>query len=290
MNSTSYHDIVTVTCSRDFHFMRLQAYTLNKFLIEPCTHYVFIEDKKINYAKWFKMLKPLYTRHKLVILNTMTHPQLLSFRNDPDFANKTSGWAKQQLIKFKIAGLLKNFRYLILDSKNFLVKTIFVGNSFNFAGMGKLTPATDSCFDQWRPWINFCSEQLNKPVPNDLWWPQTPFIADNIVVNSNINKIENLFYQFLQNNHALPSEFIIYRFFMNENITDPEFHPHAFLNSDNNNIDDLINCAATSPWFTIYRVNLRHEKKKELLLDFLNFMGLDEEYTKPALFETDVSQ
>jgi hypothetical protein len=260
--------------------------------MEPCTHYLYIEDDEIDYIVWIKALSPLYTRHKLVVLNNASAPELLPFQNDPDIASSTAGWVTQQLIKFKMARIIKSSRYLILDSKNLLVKTIFVCDSFNFSGSGKLTPHHDSCFNQWQPWINYCSEQLNKPIPPDFWWPQTPFILEKGIVTENMDSIENLFYNFLllKDSNRLPSEFIAYRFIMDPEINDPQIHTHSFIYSDTCDLDDLIKSTASAPWFTIYRHNLRDHDKKLLLLDFLNFMGLDAEFTKPALFLTDVRQ
>jgi len=100
--------LVTVTCNKDLNDMLLQAESIRKFL-EPCTHWVIVNDYSIDKKQWIESLQPYYTKHKLKIL----------FPNY--WATTLDGYAKQNLYKLLISNLLDD-DYIILDSKNFFIK------------------------------------------------------------------------------------------------------------------------------------------------------------------------
>ena len=106
-------DLVTVTCTRDFEQMILQAHSIDVFLTRPCRHWVFVEDQDTDLDTWRQALAPWYKKHKLELLPAWQHYDICGF---------DTGWQRQQLIKLEAAKFVRTKTYLVLDSKNFFVK------------------------------------------------------------------------------------------------------------------------------------------------------------------------
>jgi hypothetical protein len=60
-------DLVTVTYSGDLPAMRLQSHSLDRFITEPITHHVYIEDAALALPTWHQQLVPFYSRHRLML-------------------------------------------------------------------------------------------------------------------------------------------------------------------------------------------------------------------------------
>jgi hypothetical protein len=204
-------DIVTVTYRREFEQQLIQSRSLNQFILEPCTHYIIIEDR-FNIQQWRLALEPIYTRHKLVIIHD--HPEFLRGYVMPE--NKWGngqGWIRQQCLKLWIHRRIETDRYLVLDSKNWITRETDPELWPMFDGCGvilEFKPSVEDysldCFWQWGV---HCSQTLGLPMPKTTFSPITPFIlrTDRVAELSRSVNIDDLF------RFPFPSEFILYAFF-----------------------------------------------------------------------------
>ena len=62
-------ELVTITCARDCRIQELQSYSLDLMVMDPCNHYVVVEDGKVSMEQWRTMLSPYYTRHHLHLIS-----------------------------------------------------------------------------------------------------------------------------------------------------------------------------------------------------------------------------
>ena len=60
--------LLTVACERDKDILLLHAESISLFL-EPCTHYIVINEEVPDINYWRELLQPYYSKHKLIILH-----------------------------------------------------------------------------------------------------------------------------------------------------------------------------------------------------------------------------
>jgi hypothetical protein len=118
-------DLVTVTCNKERHMMLLQAESIQKFL-EPCVHWIIINEQNENINTWKEALSPYYTKHELRLISQET-----LFENNKNI--KFNGKVTQQVCKLAIAKLIKA-DYLILDTKNFFIKPTSINEWDQYIG------------------------------------------------------------------------------------------------------------------------------------------------------------
>lgn len=192
-------DLVTVTCDLDFNQMLLQAESISKFL-KPCTHWVIINDQNIDKEKWEVALRPYYHNHTLKLLT-------------PNWNNIPSdyGWAKQQAYKFIISKYLDN-DYLLLDSKNFFIKSTDINEWHDIQGCG-ISEDLLSKGDKWMPTVQAYATKLNVAPSSTITCMQTPYVFKI----AEIKKLGNidLFAEWFLNQPVVPSEFIFYSHLIN---------------------------------------------------------------------------
>ena len=111
-------DIVTVTCSKDISAVRLQAHSMARFMRSRCRHLIIIEDTAMDEAAWRADIISNHGDNDIVVIDG--DDLLRRTLGDID----ASGWVRQQLMKLLAARLVQSDRYLILDSKNFLIKPL----------------------------------------------------------------------------------------------------------------------------------------------------------------------
>jgi hypothetical protein len=163
-------DLVTVTCTRDFEQMILQAHSIDVFLTRPCRHWVFVEDQTTELDTWRQALSPWYKKHKL---------ELLPARNY-DIPGINTGWDRQQLIKMEAAKFVRTKTYLVLDSKNFFVKPT---NLYNWP----VSEGNNLIYDIKRdqsliPWLTMFCEDRNLSFSSTACEPVTPFRLNTDIV------------------------------------------------------------------------------------------------------------
>lgn len=196
-------DLVTVTWSSDLNFLKLQSFSINKFIQTPCVHWVIIEDDVINIDQWRQEIGSYYQNHTLKLIH---HSEISSNKNN-------RGWIRQQVLKLQIAQYIESKSYLILDSKNFFINPTDLNDWPIVEGNGSLH------FDlsehpSWEEWVDYCALQTELNKPKIFWAPETPFRVDTSIVKEILKlDIDNMF-----NNCENPSEFLLYRFFSQTSI------------------------------------------------------------------------
>jgi hypothetical protein len=197
-------DLVTVTCLLDKEQMLLQAESISKFL-EPCRHWVVINDRNQDKEYWEQALSQYYTRHELKIIT----PNLEKYYTFNQYEN---GWKTQQVLKYEIFKHVKD-DYLILDSKNFFIKNSRISDWQSVAGCGFKENYTKK-IDTWGPTIDNYSLYMDISPNYRQLAMQTPFVFRNEV----LSKIENFeeFLKWFNSNEVLTSEFLFYSILQNK--------------------------------------------------------------------------
>lgn len=209
-------DLVTVTCFDDRHQMLLQAESIRKFL-EPCRHWVIINDPNPDQAFWKSLLSPFYKIHELKLL----------FPDWNTFPNGT-GHDKQQCYKLWISTFL-NANYLVLDSKNFFVKPSKLTDWSDVLGSGKwqdqekLPERWKATFDRYRAKLEITSKTTQLSI-------QTPFVINRQIL-SHFGDLNEFLVWFNSQEGIAHSEFLYYSlvaekygFFANQPTTSPNMY------------------------------------------------------------------
>jgi hypothetical protein len=165
-------ELVTVTCNRDLNQMLLQAESIQRF-VDPCTHWVIVNDMIINQKKWEKLLEPYYTNHKLNLI----------FANWKDY--KHSGWHKHQIYKVLASRFVED-DYIALDSKNFFVKRCNLEEWRNIIGSGKID--IGSTKTEYVSASENIAKKYNTSVLTDFLSSETPFVFKYQVVRDAISE------------------------------------------------------------------------------------------------------
>jgi len=220
----SVKHLVTVTCNKERNLMLLQAESIQKFL-EPCCHWVIVNEINVDVEAWKEILNPFYDRHELKII-----PQHLLFENKENIF----GQYTQQVCKLTIAKMIKD-DYLILDSKNFFIRPSSINEWDEYIGSGILEfinePPDD--YNKYQPykkgndstWTDAIEQYKNildlKVTPLYFLTPITPFKIDYQVLE-NSNLLNDIFHKMLFVDDKIisygASEFILYSFLANDKI------------------------------------------------------------------------
>lgn len=216
-------ELVTVTCDRDFQQTILQAHSLDKFLVDSCVHWIVVERSSKPITYWQDKLQPHYTRHSLKLI----------YSNSIIQCDNLPGYFRQQIIKLKIAELISSESYLILDSKDLLIRPVnlhawgdFEGNSSIYYPPTNSTTLEDILGPdlKWnKVFLEFVEKHNQLTRPNFFWAPITPFRVktDNVKkLNSSLD-IEYYFNPVDNSVSKQASEFLLYRYFSNISLETP---------------------------------------------------------------------
>ena len=183
--------------------MLLQAESIQQF-VEPCTHWVIINDPVVVLSEWETALSPYYTQHTLRLISI--DQSSYSTWVGEAFKVSNDGWQKQQLCKFLIYKFIKD-DYLILDSKNFFIKPCNINEWESITGCGFLEAYTIKG-NTWLPTIDVYSNYFKCSINYTHLAMQTPFVFRKEI----LDKIDNFdtFLNWFNEQEVLPSEFILY--------------------------------------------------------------------------------
>jgi hypothetical protein len=196
--------LVTVTCKKDAHAIRLQAESISKF-IDPCEHLIIIEDDQLDYPYWNDLLSPYYIDHKLTIksynqYNIRCH----------------SGWERQQCYKL-LAAMECDGKYLVLDSKNFFIKSTLLSEFENFQASNAIVDLSfnPNVFPNAYLSLNYAN-YFNKEVLLEHFKTCTPYVVDTSYIDKN-NLVKQVRWFSLNDDNitthgAKKSEFIFYNY------------------------------------------------------------------------------
>lgn len=275
--------IVTVTFTRDKWCMLLQAHSIEKFVLDPIIHYVIIEDDLTPFEEWENLLKPIYKKQKLVLLNKDSASNLFCKYH-------ISGYVQQQYIKLKSSILLNDEYYLSLDSKNIIHKPFLLKNAFyrvegsRVEGSSQIMDTTKDPVEQheslsyWEPWLSFIECRYGLSRPEKMWFAGTPFLLKTDIVKNMIDtaNIDDLFLQAIVNGIPV-SEYLLYAYFSNA----PRIHWSCQAGYSGNGLDVLKIESKNFYFFNMYRRGLSQDG--DILIKFLLDSGLDEKYVIPAV-------
>jgi hypothetical protein len=193
-------DLVTVTFSNDLALMKLQANSIDRFIAQPCVHWVVIEDDVFSMEKWASELSPYYTRHTLKLLKN-------------DLVLDRIGWIRQQVLKLTIADKIDAEFYLILDSKVFFVRPVDLDTFPLDEGDDSLFDRVDILYEKWGEWLSHVERFTGKSIPNSFWRIYPPFRVKTSSVKNMLHStnVPKLFSSPIVNQ----SEFLLYRFYSN---------------------------------------------------------------------------
>lgn len=272
--NTNMETLVTVTFTRDKWCMALQAHSLELFIKEPCNHYVLIQDDS-PLEEWEALLRPIYKTHTLHLMHRSTHP-----KNFTAASAAVRGWRDQQVLKMKVAEFIDTEKYLILDSKNIFVRPLPL-STFEQEGEGNCGTSPESpWYDYWRPWLIFMSEKLNKPIPELVWPPITPFTVNTNTVKKMLE--ESKFEQVVEElDYSAPiSEFLLYSFYANPGPRSEKCYGGGYQGG---NITETLEHAKNVVTFALRRFDLEDPEKRKILYSVLTYIGLDKKYVWPAI-------
>jgi hypothetical protein len=257
--------LVTVTCTRDKWFMVLQSYSIDRFVIDPCIHFVIIEDGDTTFLEWKKLLSPFYKKHALVLLDKNISPSLYPICG---YQENMQGWQRQQLLKLNSSKLVNSEDYLNLDTKDIFVKECFA-SSFNKEGNDQVfyLDGQINLPEGFRNWIEQTSTYTGIAVPDKFWGFESPFLFKTekvLKMISGIN-VEELFLKV----HNFQSEYLLYRFFTDEPLSNELPRTKRFMHPADykslSYLQDIYNREQTVI-FTIHRKSLAHST--ECILNF----------------------
>jgi len=160
--------LVTVACYRDFHQILLQAESISLFL-EPCTHYIIVNEEKIDLDFWYRWLSPYYKNHELKIIPKIEYDydtvRNMFYKSENSLGEITLGWRTQQLQKLLIATLIDE-DYLILDAKTLFLKHCGLHDWDNAFGSSHDLYPVSEIFDNTNYFYSkFFNKELLKSVP-----------------------------------------------------------------------------------------------------------------------------
>lgn len=292
-NSTS---LVTVTYTGDKWLMLLQAHSIEKFVIDPITHYVILDDRTGNTTsefEWKVLLEPIYKKHKLVLLTRENSPDI--FLNDDGHLLEglpVAGWTTQQYCKLAISKLIDTESYIVLDTKNIFIKNVN-SSSLVYEGSDQLMTYEHPAMEYFGPFVKHVCKTFNKPNPATFWFPGTPFGFKTSTIKTILeNDITSLFLDQYKKENPI-SEFVLYRCFVDGEIPlrdhtssltcgmpfPKEDHDHAWAEFIKH---EIINCPARCT-VTIFRDRLEDDEHRRRAIHFLTSIGLDLHYVNPGI-------
>lgn len=225
-------EILTITCERDIHDLKLQIHSMEQFIEEPCVHMVAIEDGSKSHDEWLDILAPLYNKHSLRFF-WFDRPDLDFTKEfvgyNPGSKNGIGGlgWRRQQILKLQMtAQQATSSSVLVLDSKNIFVNSIKLDNWPVKHGNGKYLSLSEIDFHPVlgtiRNWVYHLNKEYGLSIPKKFAMIlETPFVWQTDIVKKMWNEydIPSMFL----NPEVMPnSEFHMYFFFVDENDLDLE--------------------------------------------------------------------
>lgn len=199
-------DLLTVTCNRDFKYMFLQAKSIENFLPHGSRHWLLINEPQKNLFKydWEKTFSFYYKNHELKIKYC-----------DPKYWNLVQdGWTIQQIWKLVASKFIKN-DYLILDSKNFFVKSVnLIDWTHDGSGILISKSINRDVFNLWESTNKLYSKNLNLPLLDTYYAPETPYIIRDKIIRKAVLQ-ENFEQWFINCTKKInASEFLYYAYFL----------------------------------------------------------------------------
>lgn len=281
MNKYSF---VTVTYQDDYASLAMQAYTMSMFLTPQMVEEIIIVDnsiddkfpleKYINYYRW------LSDRVKVIAGNEFT---------------RIKGWYGQQIIKLKVANIVKTPRYIAFDGKNHLLSA--VPTDFFETPGGKVKTFlmnynTHPLRGALENSLKFFGLEINQKLIEHFPPTHTPFCLDKQQVLSMLSYLENRGTPFDKlidtdlikfDKPGRVTEFLLYNSWLMKNNYPVDTSGSHISGIWNTTCDDMsvynqikVNRNEHRPFFCLHRraIQMLSPISKRLLLDFWQEIGI----------------
>jgi hypothetical protein len=245
--------------------MLLQAHSIEKFVVSPVVHHVYVQDDLIPLETWENMLSPIYKKNTLVL----SHNKIKKYTA----STKILGWIHQQYIKLMLASEMPDEYVLSLDSKNVFCNSIDI-EKYYYGYEGQYGIDVDIYTSElewttyWKEWVRLIEVETKIKSPNQQF-PCTPFVFKNSSLkkmNSCID-IKGLFNKAAEK-EIIVSEYLLYNFFKDTS----SLRLSEYNDPRKSNV------------FTIFRRDLDDNSEyKEATRKFLLSSGLEPNYVNPAI-------
>ena len=198
--------LLTVTCEKDLTSFLIQCESIQKYL-EPCTHYVIINEKQYDLNLWKQRIEKYYTNHTLVFLNYDISNLEIGWKH-PEYNHRFfdyEGWVTQMSLKYLAFKDIQD-DYLILDSKNLFINHTSLNHFKDQIGSGR----TCALLPWWDETVKCYSDYFNvKPKEKHLSI-DTPFVFHKTI----LDKIENYddLVRWYVSQPVMPSDFLLYSY------------------------------------------------------------------------------
>ena len=203
--------LLTVACERDKDILLLHAESISLFL-EPCTHYIVINEEVPDINYWKELLQPYYSKHKLIILHYPLETYIPRWKN----GEQHIGWHRQQVLKLLAYKDIQD-DYLILDSKNIFIKNTSIEDFQGQLGCGLVWHYEKQMQEKNIETFNYYKEVFGK-YPKWICGVEMPFLFEKDVLET----IENLdeLVQWYSDSPVIPAEPIFYSFLISDRLQD----------------------------------------------------------------------
>mgnify|MGYP001586876735 CR=1 FL=1 len=211
--------LLTVVCNRDKDIMLLQAESISLFL-EPCTHYIVINEEVPDINSWKELLQPYYSKHKLIILHYPLETYIPRWKNGEQHV----GWHRANVLKFLAYKDIQD-DYLILDSKNIFIKNTSIEDFRGQLGCGLFWHYIKDMEEKNAETFQYYTD-VSKKYPKWICGVEMPFLFEKNVLET-IEDLD-LFSQWYSDQPVWPSEPIYYSFLISDRLQEePEmFRQH----------------------------------------------------------------
>lgn len=204
------HQLLIVTCDIDRWHFRIQCLTLEKYM-EPCELHVIVNE--VDPRPWLDWFSANLKRHiRQHIIRVYVSDHFFTKQRFTGILDSSHGWVTQQILKLVFSFVIDQ-PYLVLDSKNWLIKPVAY---HDIAAKWQRKTIRGHKDERWgfKPFLASCCDILDLPIDSKYRLVQTPFEIDNDIA-------KRLFYAFGGLDafvdwfigFSRPSEFMVYDLF-----------------------------------------------------------------------------
>lgn len=204
-------DLLTVTCCRDRQQLCLQLSSIKRYLKGNFRHYIVINDipsflTKKHRRKWIEIIGKIY--------NNGIDFEIFFPQWNTTWGEYPHGWRSQQIYKFYYYECIKQ-DYIILDSKNFFIRTCSITDFSKMIGSGILASAHPMYTE-----INDVYAKFFECDPLTPLLPWTPFVVEYEPLKKfgTPDLIAKTLYDLKSKDGAWPSEFIWYSYLIKDRL------------------------------------------------------------------------
>lgn len=203
--------LLTIACERDKDILLLHAESISLFL-EPCTHYIVINEEDPDIQEWRNLLEPYYSNHELIILHYPLQTYIPKWKDGENYL----GWHRHQVLKILAFKDIQD-DYLILDSKNIFIKNTSLDMFKGQLGCNLFWHYIRQMQEKNVETFNYFKEVFGK-YPRWICGVEMPFLFEKAV----LEKIENLdkLVQWYSDSPVRLAEPIFYSFLISDRLQD----------------------------------------------------------------------